>query len=53
MAYLKFRGDMFTIVLSQDRGILLASYRTVPLLDPMTSPVKVIWPDGHTCNIEP
>ena len=22
-------------------------------LDPMTSPVKVIWPDGHTCIIGP
>ena len=25
----------------------------VPPLDPMTSPVKVIWPDGHTCIIGP
>ena len=25
----------------------------VPTLDPMTSPVKVIWPDGHTCIIGP
>ena len=25
----------------------------VPPLDPMTSPVKVIWPDGHTCFIGP
>ena len=25
----------------------------MPPLDPMTSPVKVIWPDGHTCIIGP
>ena len=28
-------------------------YHMVPPLEPMTSPVNVIWPDGHTCIIGP
>ena len=35
------------------RNTIVALYRTVPRLDPMTSSVKVIWPDGHTCIIGP
>ena len=32
---------------------MAASYPMMPPLDPMTSPIKVIWPDGHTCIIGP
>ena len=35
------------------RNTIVASYHMVPPLEPMTSPVKVIWPDGHTCIIGP
>ena len=41
------------IVSSQDREKPLLRHIAMPPLDPMTSPVKVIWPDGHTCIIGP
>ena len=50
MSYLKFRGDIFTICsfIARSRNTIVASHRTVPPLDPMTSPVNVVRPDGHT-----
>ena len=54
MGYHQFCGDSFTIVfIAGPRNTIVASYRMVPPMDPMTSPVKVIWPDGHTCIIGP
>ena len=51
--YLKFCCDIFTSFISGSRNTIVASYLTVPPLDMMTSPVKAIWPDGHTCIIGP
>ena len=36
-------------VYHRTQNIIVSSYRTVPRLDPRTSSVKMIWPDGHAC----